>query len=107
MTIRREAKRTVKFVDDYCEQYGALFEDVRSYEYFKELHVGLISELPRKSLPAIAKVVGEKDSQDLHHFIANGEWRVEKLRDQRLTLLKQALGEGTFVLCIDETGDKK
>lgn len=107
MTIGREAKRTVKFVDEYCEQYGELFGDVRSYEYFKELHIGLISEVKRKSLPAIAKVVGEADSQGLHHFVSQGEWRVEALREQRLALLKQALAGRKFVLCIDETGDKK
>jgi SRSO17 transposase len=107
VTLRREAKTTVKFVDEYCQQYRDLFEDVRSYEYFKELHIGLISELPRKSLPAIAKIVGEKDSQDLHHFIASGDWNVERLRERRLALLQQALGERAFVLCIDETGDKK
>ena len=107
MTIGREAKTTVKFVDEYCEAYRDLFGDVRSYEYFKELHIGLISELKRKSLPAIAKLVGEGDSQGLHHFVSEGEWRIEALTEQRLTLLKQALAGREFVLCIDETGDKK
>lgn len=107
MTVGREAKATVKFVDEYCEQYRALFGDVRSYEYFKALHIGLISELPRKSLPAIAKLVGEADSQGLHHFVSQGAWSVEALREARLGLLQQALGGRVFVLCIDETGDKK
>lgn len=73
----------MKFVDEYCEQYRALFSDVRSFEYFKELHIGLISEVPRKSLPAIAKVVGEDDSQGLHHFVSEGHWQVERLRETR------------------------
>lgn len=107
MTIGREAKETVKFVDEYCEQYRGLFEDVRSFESFKLLHIGLLSELPRKSLPAIAKAVGAADGQDLHHVLTDGKWRVEALREQRLTAVKQALGERHFVLCIDETGDKK
>ena len=107
MTIGREAKTTVKFVDDYCEQYRDLFGDVRSYEYFKELHIGLISEVKRKSLPAIAKLVGETDSQGLHHFVCQGEWSLEALREERLALLKGALAGRKFVLCIDETGDKK
>jgi SRSO17 transposase len=107
VTIGREAKETVKFVDEYCEQYRELFTDVRSFEYFKELHIGLIGEVPRKSLPAIAKVVGEEDSQGLHHFVAEGHWQVELLREKRLILLKAALGARHFMLCIDETGDKK
>lgn len=107
MTIKREAQSTVKFVDDYCQYYRDLFEDVRSFEYFKELHVGLISELPRKSLPAIAKAVGEENSQGLHHFVSQGDWRTEGLREARLSLLQQVLGKRQVVLCIDETGDKK
>jgi len=107
VTIKREAQPTVKFVDDYCQYYRNLFEDVRSFEYFKELHVGLISELPRKSLPAISKAVGEENSQGLHHFVSQGDWRAEGLREARLSLLQQVLGKRQFVLCIDETGDKK
>ena len=30
----------------------------RSFEAFKQLHLGLISEVKRKSLPAIAQVAG-------------------------------------------------
>jgi len=33
-----------------------LFAEVRSFEAFKQLHLGLISEVKRKSLPAIAQV---------------------------------------------------
>jgi SRSO17 transposase len=33
--------------------------------------------------------------------------RVEDLRARRLTLLRQALADRPFVLCIDETGDRK
>ncbi len=107
MTIGREAKETVKFVDEYCAQYRELFEDVRSFEHFKLLHSGLLSELPRKSLPAIAKAVGEGDGQDLHHLLVDGKWSVEERREMRLRELKQALGERSFALVIDETGDKK
>jgi SRSO17 transposase len=107
VTVRREAKTTVKFVDEYCEQYRKLFEDVRSYEYFKALHIGLISELPRKSLPAIARAVGADESQGLHHFVSQANWSAEALREARLGLLQQALGDRKFGLCIDKTGDKK
>ena len=107
MTIGRNAEPTVKFVDEYSEHYRELFTDVRSFEYFKELHIGLISDIPRKSLPAIAKVVSQNDSQGLHHFVSEGDWQVERLREKRLAILKQALGGRSFVLCIDETGDKK
>ena len=57
MVTAREAVSTVTFIDNYCSIYRDLFADVRSYEAFNFLHLGMISEIPRKSLPAIAKAV--------------------------------------------------
>ena len=108
MTECRAAINVVNFVDQYCSYYEDLFVgDVRNYEYFKYLHLGLIAELPRKSLPAIAKAVGLNDSQGLHHFIANADWNVEQLRERRIELIKKVLKGRSITLCIDETGDKK
>jgi len=36
---------TVSFVDQYCAAYQDLFPEVRDYECFKFLHLGMISEL--------------------------------------------------------------
>ncbi|MGI0491360.1 IS701 family transposase, partial [Alkalinema pantanalense CENA528] len=44
MSASREARPTIRFVDEYCQLYGDLFSDVRSFEAFKFLHLGLISE---------------------------------------------------------------
>jgi len=51
--VEPRPKPTVKFVDEYCQWYQPLFAEVRSFEAFKQLHLGLISEVKRKS-PAIA-----------------------------------------------------
>jgi SRSO17 transposase len=107
MTPARQAQSTVTFVDGYCAQYQDLFPDVRSYEQFTYLHVGMLSGIKRKSLPAIAKTVGKTDGQALHHFLANAPWSVEAIRDRRLHLTKKALHERPFTLIIDETGDEK
>jgi SRSO17 transposase len=107
MTTARQAMTTVTFVDEYCALYQDLFPDVRSFEHFKYLHLGMLSEVKRKTLPAIAKVNGDLDPQALHHFVANAPWSVEELRTRRLTLLRRALSGRSFVLCIDETGDRK
>jgi SRSO17 transposase len=50
----RQSVATVGFIDDYCLLYRSVFEDVRLYECFKFLHVGIVSPLPRKTLPEIA-----------------------------------------------------
>ena len=107
MSMPRTPKTTVRFVDQYCAYYRALFADVRSFEQFTALHVGLIAELPRKTLPAIARAVGLDDAQPLHHFLAHSPWQVAAFRKKRLQLLKRVLQERPFILCIDETGDKK
>lgn len=107
MTRARSATTTVTFVDEYCQLYQDLFPDVRSFEHFKQLQVGMLSEVKRKTLPAIARVVGDGDPQALHHLVAYAPWHVEELRERRLTLLKQALAGRPFTLCIDETGDRK
>jgi DDE superfamily endonuclease len=106
MGTARAPAPTVTFVDAYCATYRDLFDDVRSFEHLSLLHVGLISDLPRKSLPAIGHRVGA-DPQALHHFIANADWSLDTLRQKRLELTRQALRGRPFVLIIDETGDLK
>ena len=78
--LRRDAHPTVGVIDKYCEKYKDIFKEVRNYECFKYLHLGIISTLKRKSLPAIAKIVSINSAQSLHHFIANSEWSVKKLK---------------------------
>ena len=107
MTQKRSAKPTVAFVDEYSHLYQDLFPDVRSFEHFTRVLLGTLSESKRKSLPAIAKATGESDPQALHHCVANAPWSAEQLRERRLSLLKQALAGRAFILCIDETGDRK
>lgn len=89
------------------DRYKELFPEVRSYECFKHLHWGLMTPIPRKSLPEIAKVVGVTSAQSLHHFIAQSPWSVAQLQEKRLkTILTRLQGEAITVI-IDETGDRK
>ena len=98
---------TVGFIDNYSDCYRSLFGDVRNFESFKQLHVGILSELPRKSLPEIAKLVGLKDGQSLHHFLRDGTWQVGQVQKRRLEMTRQQIGKRSMTLCIDETGDAK
>jgi SRSO17 transposase len=68
--LARDAQPRVSFIDKYCVGYKHLFSEVRSYECFKYLHLGIISKIKGKSLPEIAKVIGLKSAQLLHHFVA-------------------------------------
>lgn len=67
------AVSTFHFVDDYCKHYQDLFADVRNFEAFKYLHVRMISDVSRKSLPAIALSVVSLVSGCLAHRIPIAE----------------------------------
>jgi SRSO17 transposase len=107
MTKPRSAKTTVKFVDEYCETYRDLFPEVRTFEYFKYLHLGMISEIKRKTLPAIAGVVGLESAEGLDHFLTESPWSIEEVKIRRLKLILKILNGEEIIVIIDETGDKK
>lgn len=105
--LARDARPTVSVIDQYCEAYKNIFPEVRSYECFKYLLLGIISPIKRKSLPEIGKVVGINSPQSLHHFLADSPWSVEELKKRRLSLTREALKGKTITVIIDETGDRK
>jgi SRSO17 transposase len=107
MTQPRSPKPSIKFVDEYCAIYRNIFPEVRSFENFRNLHLGMISEIKRKTLPEIAKVVGLENQQSIHHFLTESPWSVESLKKRRLELILRVLKERSLILIIDETGDKK
>lgn len=107
MTQPRPATPTLTFVDEYCQWYRLLFTDVRSYEAFRDLHVGMISEVKRKTLPAIARVCGIANEQGLLHFLSESPWQVAAFRTERLALILRVLAGRAITLIIDETGDRK
>ncbi len=105
--LARDPHPTVGIIDEYCAEYKDLFKEVRNYECFKYLHLGIISTIKRKSLPEIGKVVSINSPQSLHHFLANSNWSVDKLKQRRLNKLKKQLDGRAITLVIDETGDRK
>ncbi|HEY1348882.1 MAG TPA: hypothetical protein VGF67_04575 [Ktedonobacteraceae bacterium] len=96
MTQARSATTTVAFIDAYCQLYQEGFPDVRSFEHWKQRPIGMLAEIKRKTLPAIARAVRDGDPQALHHLGADAPWHVEPLREERLKVLKQALAGRTF-----------
>lgn len=48
-------------------------------EQLTALHVGMLAETKRESLPRLARTV-QADVQALHHFVANAEWSTEEVR---------------------------
>lgn len=106
-TPNRVACPTISFIDEYCQLFVDLFPQVRSYEAFKLLHLGMISDIKRKSLPAIARAVGLENHQNLHHFLTESPWLASHLCQRRLELILKILDGRSLILLIDETGDCK
>ena len=106
MTRVRLATPTVACIDTYCAHYRSVFHNVRHFEQFTQLILGMLAETKRKSLPRLAKTV-QADHQALHHFLANADWSIEELRAIRLRLTREAIAGRPIILCIDETGDPK
>ncbi len=84
-----------------------MFSYVRSFEAFTQLDLGMLSSIKRKTLPAIAEVVGLVNEQYLDRFLTKSLWQAQKLRHQRLSFTLQALKNRKIFVIIDETGDKK
>ncbi|MEG4048348.1 IS701 family transposase [Microcoleus sp. Pol17_C1] len=103
----RQPVPTVKFIDEYCQIYQNIFPEVRSFEAFNYLYVGMISDIKRKTLPSIAKVIGLDNHQPLHHFLTQSPWDVKKLSQQPLELILYVLQGRPILLIIDETGETK
>ncbi len=86
MDKARDPRPTFNCIDEYCGYYWNLFSDVRSFEAFKHLHLGMLSSIPRKIQRAIAQVVGLANEQSLHHFLTQSPWQVQHLINPRLSL---------------------
>ena len=107
MSRPRAPRPTLAFIDEHCQAFRPAFPDVRSFEHFKALHLGLLSNLPRKSLPAIARFLGLADAQGLHHMLTSEHLSTEAMRQVRLALIRKAISERPLTLLVDETGDRK
>ncbi len=77
MIAPKQAKPTLPLIDEYCKNYRNLFPSVRTYQAFKNIHVGMLSEIKGKTLPKRWKVVGLENEQELHHFLTRSTWNLK------------------------------
>ena len=101
MVKPRQADSTLKLIDEYCHYYRNLFSEVRSFEAFTHLHAGIISDIKRKTLPAIAEIMGRENAQGLHHFLTQSPWEAQALRRQKLELILKIVKHRKIVIIID------
>ncbi len=107
MSVPRAPKTTVGFVDQDCASYQEVFAKVRSFDPCKCLHLGLLAGLPRKTLRAMAWVVGLEEGSRLHYVLANSLWEVATLRNKRLKVVKQDVADRPLLLYLDGPAIRK
>ena len=101
MVKPRQADSTLKLIHEYCRYYRNLFPEVRSFEAFTHLHAGIISDIKRKTLPAIAEIMGLENALRLHHFLTQSPWEAQAKRRQRLELILKIVKDRKIVIIID------
>jgi SRSO17 transposase len=101
MVKPRQADSTLKLIDEYCRYYRNLFSELRSFEAVTHLHAGIISDIKRKTLPAIAEIMGLENSHGLHHFLALSPWEDQAYIRQRLELILKIVKAQKIVIIID------
>ncbi|MBO0347868.1 IS701 family transposase [Phormidium pseudopriestleyi FRX01] len=107
MIAPKQANPTHPLIDEYCENYKNLFSEGRTYEASKNIHVGIFSEIKRKTLPEIPKILELKNAQGLHPFLTHSPGDINQLRKLRIELILNHLKCRKIRVIIDETCDPK
>jgi len=81
--------------------YRNLFSEVRSFEAFTHLPAGIISDIKRKTLPAITEIMGLENAQELHHFLTQSPWEAQAYIRQRLELILKIVKARKIIIIID------
>ena len=97
-------------LENYCLKFDDIFENTAQRKHFREYTAGLLSEIHRKNIMAIAESTVECGYVNLHHFLHNSPWDADRLNDRRIEVAWQnrktrpAVG---YRLIIDDSGHRK
>ena len=103
-------------LEEYCQGFGALFDNLSQRDGFRRYQEGLVLPLERnKTLTALANaepIVGAQNPQvqAMQWFLSESTWSAEAVNKRRLELLiadPLTTADAQGVLVIDETGDRK
>jgi hypothetical protein len=116
MTKRLPAEPAPGPLEDYAQSFDDLFATLAQRQTFRRYLEGLLLPTERnKTLTALANtepVVGaqRKEAQGLQWFLSESSWNPKELNRRRMELMlkdPKMAPNGSGVLVIDETGDRK
>lgn len=97
--------------DAYLDELHDALGDRRRHEHFDAYCCGLNLDLERKSVEPIAAAIDPHHvsarHQSLLHFVAEAPWSDRALLDRVVSLVDEAMGEGTRYWLVDDTGVPK
>jgi SRSO17 transposase len=99
-----------KCLENYCQKFDHAFENKAQRRHFRTYTAGLLSEIHRKNIMAIAESTVGCNYVNLHHFLHNATWDADLVNDIRIEVAWQHRNTRPQVgyrLIIDDSGHRK
>jgi SRSO17 transposase len=99
----REVKQCLPALASYLDLFKASFGRREQFERLSKYVQGLLSDLSRKTIEAMALAFGG-NVRDLQHVAGQSPWETEPMVSRQQQLVGQTLGEADGVMLVDESG---
>lgn len=96
--------------ENFCRKFNDLLPRQAQQENFRHYLAGLLSELHRKNIAAIADSTVNCSYVNLHHFMHDSPWKADAINDRRLEIVwqdRRTRPKVGFDLIIDDSGHRK
>ena len=96
--------------EKWCVKLDDLWQTKGQKKGFRYYLAGLLGESKRKNIAQITNNIIGSSYHNIHHFISESSWSVEKINERRLDIINKRNQTGIrngFSLIIDDSGPRK
>ncbi len=97
-------------LENYLQKFDDIFENTAQRKHFRTYAAGLLSEVQRKNIMAIAESTVGCEYVNLHHFLHNAPWDADELNERRIEIAWQHKNTRPAVgyrFILDDSGHRK